>query len=305
MIYLTDHPGNTLSFLPTGMDWTETTPLNEMEEMCWPLYSPSPTMWRAITPDGGPRLVVLIDHSPESQFDVTLQALKEGRNLPDGLVCLALEGTRFRGQRHRPWTALRGNLHLTTHVLLNAPAKQLENGLSLLPVVAAAQAIYEASGGRAQPGIKWVNDLFLHGRKISGSLTATQVQGDIVERAVFGIGINVAQAPVIERSPLVSAAGSLAEYDLSLPTLFTALVNALDEGVKTLHQQGPPAIFEQYRARADFIERVVNIWPEHTEPNSGSEPILQGRVLDLLPDLSLIIEGQREPVRKGRMTYVD
>lgn len=57
--------------------------------------------------------------------------------------------------------------------------------------VAAAEAIEEASGNRAE--IKWVNDVFCHGKKVCGILTeaSVNVENGMLEYAVTGIGFNV------------------------------------------------------------------------------------------------------------------
>ena len=57
--------------------------------------------------------------------------------------------------------------------------------------VAVAEAIEKVSGLRC--GIKWVNDLYSHGKKLCGILTeaAIGVEQGGLEYAVIGIGINV------------------------------------------------------------------------------------------------------------------
>jgi biotin-(acetyl-CoA carboxylase) ligase len=192
---------------------------------------------------------------------------------------------------------------LTAHYRIDAPATHVETGLTLLPAIASASAIAEATHGRAPVGIKWVNDILIRDRKVSGVLTSTHVQGERVERAIFGIGINVAVAPSIEPTPFVPAAGSLAEYNVSVPTVLDALIGQLDSLVAQLKEGGSSSLFPRYRALADFIDREVSIWPESCDDWRSARPLLSGRVIDLLPDLSLVIEGQADPIRKGRMAY--
>lgn len=247
--------------------------------------------------------VVIIDTAPESQFDALIQALKQNPPGNDSLNAIALSGDRFRGQRNRPWTALRGNLHYTALYPLDVPVARIETGLTLLPVVAAAQAIEKVSDGIARPRIKWVNDLFLDGAKVAGVLTSTQIQGSLVQRAVFGIGINVAQAPELDPTPFVPRAGDLSHFQIALPDLLHALIDAMDEGVRTLRSSGSDILFEAYRARAAFLDKSVTIWPDDLSPSEEARPIARGRVLDLHPDLSLSIEGHPNLVRKGRMAF--
>ncbi len=311
MLCLTDNPDATASFLPRGRTWecVSVDALPDQDRVVWDVFGSGRPVWtcKVPVPVGAPypdRRVVVIDVASASQFDAAMAALKAGGGLPDGLICIALEGARFRGQHNRPWTALRGNLHLTAHYRIDAPASLVETGLTLLPAIASARAIREASDLRAQPRIKWINDILLGGKKVSGVLTATHVQGPMVERAVFGIGINVACAPAIEPTPFVLMPGSLADYGISLSRILEALIGELDAAVATLRTTGSAALYKEYRDMADFIGRTVCIWPEHCEDWRTAKPLLQGQVRDLLPDLSLDIEGNKFPVRKGRMAYL-
>lgn len=311
MRYLTDHAEATAGLLPRGASWrkAELAQLPDEDRLLCAVFGITAAVWicDVPVPVGAPRpdrRMILIDRAGASQFDAAMEALKQGRPLPDGLVCVALEGARFRGQRNRPWSAVRGNLHLTAHYRIDEPAIRVETGLTMLPAVASAQAIIAASEQRACPRIKWVNDILLDGKKVSGVLTATHVQGATVERAVFGLGVNVARAPDIEPTPFVPAAGSLADFSLSLRRVFDAVVHELDHGVERLCAGGSPALFPVYHALADFIGREVCIWPEQSEDWRQAKPLLRGQVHALRPDLSLEISGEQEPVRSGRMSYV-
>lgn len=255
---------------------------------------------------GGP--LVVIEHAAASQFDRMHQILAEGHDLPDGLMCVALAGARFRGQRGRSWAALRGNLHVSVHFTLDLGAAEAQTGLAVLPAVATALAIEEASEGRIRPATKWVNDLLVDGRKVAGVLTATQLQGASVRHAVMGIGVNVAVMPTLPPEKRAAPAGRLADTDVRFDTqhawalLLPALMRELERGRGMLVGGRGDELFEAYRARAAFLGKRVSIWPvDASEPGEG-EPVARGVVLDLLPDLSLVLEGRAEPVRAGRMT---
>lgn len=303
MWYLTDNPETATDFLPTGESWTACTPdaLDTSMQDAWRIWgTPRDEVYAAGDGDAG---VVIIDTAPESQFDALTQALKENPPASDSLNAIALAGARFRGQRNRPWTALRGNLHYTAIYTLDVPVAQVETGLTLLPVVAAAQAIEKASDGMVQPRIKWVNDLFFDGAKVAGVLTSTQIQGSVVQRAVFGIGINVAQAPKLDPTPFVPRAGDLSRFQITLPHLLQALIDAINAGARALRSSGSAPLLEAYRYRAAFLGKPVTIWPDDLSPSEETRPLARGRVLALHPDLSLSVEGHPERVRKGRMAF--
>jgi len=316
MIYLTDQPEQTEKMLPVGGAWQAATfeQLSASDQQLWQLLGTAGDIWLHVETEHQDAerqewRTVLIDSARTSQFDAVIGALKSGTTLPNKLVCLALSGTNFRGQRDRPWVALRGNLHLTVHYRLNADAKDVQTGLTLLPAVATAHTISDISNGRLNPKVKWVNDVLIVGHKVAGVLTSTHVDGDQISNVVFGIGMNLAQQPEIVPSSIVRQVGALAQFDPdlknALPTALERLVHHLDVGLQGLINDGPAPLFNVYKSMATFIGKDVRIWPEHRQENSGSEPIATGQVLDLLPDLSLVIDGQKQPIHKGRMELLE
>jgi BirA family transcriptional regulator, biotin operon repressor / biotin---[acetyl-CoA-carboxylase] ligase len=104
-----------------------------------------------------------------------------------------------------------------------------------------------------RPGLKWPNDLFLHGRKCGGILTETQaVAGAGRTGVVIGIGLNVntpAEAFSGEQhakaTSLAAATGAL--YDRG--RLLAAILAELDLAVARLEQGGFPGILAEWRQR--------------------------------------------------------
>jgi len=311
--WLTDCPETTTVFLPEGVGWRllDASVGDSRISVLAESFNPGKPTWHAVSVDrtgsADDQIMVLIDHSESSQFDSALDLLKRQIELPDRLVCLALTGSRFRGQRHRPWTALRGNLHLTAHYRLQLPAHEIQAALTMIPAIVSAESIAMVSENRITPGIKWVNDVLVDGRKVSGVLTATHVSGNLVDRVVFGIGINVAAAPEIEPTPFVPSAGCLIESDPSLaaalPKLFDTVVSLLDQAVADLRSGRHAVLFDRYRSRAAFLGEDVRIWPEGTEDWRNVSPIYKGRVKALHPDLSLRLEGSEAIIRSGRLAF--
>jgi BirA family biotin operon repressor/biotin-[acetyl-CoA-carboxylase] ligase len=177
----------------------------------------------------------------------------------------------------------------------------------MAPAVAAAEAIASLDPQRFRPQIKWVNDVFLESRKVSGVLTGTVSAGGWIERVVFGIGINVAEAPVIHPTPFVPAAGCLAGVDPllrdGLPRLAGQVVARLDAMVQLLRDARTREVVDRYRGAAGFIGREVRIWPEGIEDWERTHPAHVGRVTAMFPDGSLAVSGSPEPVRSGRLAY--
>jgi BirA family biotin operon repressor/biotin-[acetyl-CoA-carboxylase] ligase len=252
--------------------------------------------------------VVIVARAEASQFGLLHQRLAAGDAVPDALAAVALEGSRFRGQRGRAWATLAGNLHLSVHLALDLPAAETQAALAVLPAVATARAVERASQGAVRPGLKWVNDLLLGDRKAGGVLSASHVEGGRVRHLLVGIGVNVAVRPELPPSPRALPAARLADADPSFddPVAWSRLLSPLLDEIVTaraaLAVDHGAALIDAYRQRAAFLGRTVTIWPVDAEDDRAARPLARGRVEALLPDLSLRIEGVPQPVRTGRMT---
>lgn len=106
---------------------------------------------------------------------------------PHGSIITAQEQTGGHGRRGKSWFSPVGGLWLS--IILQKPFP-LRNApeLTLLASVALRRALISVAG--AQPTIKWPNDLLLDGKKVSGILAEIRADGEWVEHAVVGIGIN-------------------------------------------------------------------------------------------------------------------
>jgi biotin-(acetyl-CoA carboxylase) ligase len=259
--------------------------------------------WRD-EPELGSWLLVQ-ERARASQFVAMQQLLAAGEQLPDRLVAVALAGDRFVGQRGRSWTALPGNLHVSAHYRIDRPATALQVPLALWPAVAAARAIERMSAGAVRPGTKWINDLLVAGRKIAGVLVHTSVRGGEIGSVLLGIGVNVAQAPALPAGARQAPAGALARLAPAFAApdawadLLRYLLAELEATRAILLGDTPQQLFAAYRERASFLGRSVCIWPVEGD---DAAPIAHGQVLELLPDLSLVLSGVPAPIRHGRMT---
>lgn len=133
------------------------------------------------------------------------------RLLDGGTACpflVAAEAqTDGRGRRGRAFVSPAGaGLYMSVAL---RPGTELENAgrLTAYAAVCAAQAIEAVCGKRC--GIKWVNDLFLDGKKVCGILSeaVTDFESGGIDAAVVGIGVNLHPFDVPE--PLRDTVGFL------------------------------------------------------------------------------------------------
>jgi biotin-[acetyl-CoA-carboxylase] ligase BirA-like protein len=271
-------------------------------------------VWQAIGGPGEPfvcaftddfwRGVCVVREPGASQFDALRALLAAGFRPPGPLFTLAVAGRGFHGQRARTWAAVPGNLHLCAALCpADLPAEHVL-ALTMLPAVAAVDAIAGVGGGAVSAGIKWVNDIVLEGRKVGGVLTAAQTLDGRVGWAVLGIGLNVAVAPDVPPTPFVPAVGCLASYrsDLTLREVLAALLRALAQRCRELEREGPATLLAAYRAASVIIGREICVWPEEADGAATTgRPRARGVVQAINGDLSLTLADEPEPVRSGRL----
>lgn len=123
----------------------------------------------------------------------TNTVLKEmaAEGAPEFTVLAAAEQTAGRGRMNRPfYSPTATGLYLS---ILLRPKMRAEEALFITTAaaVSVARVVEELSGRQA--GIKWVNDVFVDGKKICGILTeaAFDMESGTLEYAVAGIGVNI------------------------------------------------------------------------------------------------------------------
>lgn len=279
-----------------------------------PAIAAARAVWQAIDGLGEPSVGAFADdywhgacvvkEAGASQFDALRALLAGGFRPPGPLFTLAGAGRGFHGQRGRTWAAAPGNLHLCAALFpTDLPADHVL-ALTMLPAVAAVDAIAGVGGGAPSAGIKWVNDIVLDGRKVGGVLTAAQTLGGRVGWTVLGIGLNVAVAPDVPPTPFVPAVGCLASYrsGITLREVLAALLRSLAHRCRELEREGPAPLLAAYRAASVIIGHPVSVWPEEADGlEAFGSPRARGIVQAINGDLSLTLAGQPEPVRSGRL----
>ena len=127
----------------------------------------------------------------------TNQFLKEldTAQVDDGFVVIADEQEHGRGQRSRSFISGKGEgVYLSILLKADEQPKDLRL-LTICTAVAVSKAIENICEINAE--IKWVNDIFVKGKKICGILTEATLSAELqeLERVIIGIGINTGKIP--------------------------------------------------------------------------------------------------------------
>ena len=111
---------------------------------------------------------------------------------PSGTIVLADEQTGGRGRRGRSFFSPSGTGVYFTVIFRSELAADRAVMITTAASVAAARAIDKVTGGEPHAQIKWINDIYLGGKKICGILTdaVANMENGSFEYIVVGIGIN-------------------------------------------------------------------------------------------------------------------
>lgn len=244
----------------------------------------------------------LIEHAIESQYDALIKIIKEGTDLPDGILCIAGSGNKFHGQRNRAWESPPGNIYLSAFLAPKQPVTNFSIGFTILSAVSVIQAIDEIPELKGKAMIKWINDIIIENSKVSGVIAQTHTQEKKVMSVVLGIGINVETTPKVEPTPFVPNVASLYEFvkddtRCRRSIVFRNLIRHLHHNYLMLLSGQFKDLIDFYRKRSAVIGKKVRIVSELTEENY----ITSGRVVSITDNLELILEGVTSPVSKGRL----
>ena len=139
--------------------------------------------------------------------------------------------------------------------------------------------------------IKWVNDIYMRGKKVSGILTEASLGENPF--AVLGIGINVLSPKEGFPSDIKSRAGAVFTEDS--PFLREEVTSRLlREIFNTYQKPNRPLIFEEYKKRSMIIGKDILILR-----NNGEE---SAKAIGLNEDYSLVVEkenGEIENIGSG------
>ena len=216
----------------------------------------------------------------------------------EGLALIAEEQTAGRGRMGRSfYSPPESGLYLS---LLLRPEMRAVDAVRLTAcaAVAVAEAIEALSGREAQ--IKWVNDIFVGGRKVCGILTEASVdcESGMMHYVIVGIGVNTHVPDGNFPEELRGIAGAAFGSE-PVPELRCRLAaEILDRLSDYAANPAAPAVFEGYRRRSLVLGREISI----LSPGRDPEPAV---AVDLGEDYSLLVrlpDGSTRRLNSGEVS---
>ncbi len=184
---------------------------------------------------------------------------KANMGKPEGYMILANEQTAGRGRLGRSFFSPKDSGIYMSLLLRpgNYSSKQAAR-ITTMAAVAICEAIEEVSEEKAE--IKWVNDVFVRGKKVCGILTegAFNLESGLLDYAVLGVGINVYQPQggfPDELSPIAGAVFQEKQNDAKNRLVSTFL----NRFYGYYHAGDSTDYVEEYRKRSFVIGKQVTL----------------------------------------------
>ena len=214
----------------------------------------------------------------------------------EGTVVIAAEQTGGRGRKGRSFYSPQGTGVYISLLLKPRIAPDDATLITTTAAVAVSEAVEALSGEPA--AIKWVNDVFLRGKKVCGILTegSFDMESGQFEYAILGAGINVyepdggfpAEIREIAGSVLVSPAPDaknriIAEYLNRFLPLYRSLGSAKTNA--------------EYRRRSFVLGKMVNVF--------AGDRATPAHAIDIDERCRLLVEyenGRRETLSSGEIS---
>lgn len=150
----------------------------------------------------------------------------------EGTVVIADNQTGGRGQRGTTWHSEPGQ-NLMFSLILRPRTVAIDQQFLISQVI--ALAIYDMLRVYTdQVKIKWPNDIYVSGKKLSGTLIENSIQGGHISHSIAGIGININQ--VVFESERSSSLAKIIGRQVSLKEEFDRIISFLDSRYQQLLQ---------------------------------------------------------------------
>lgn len=218
------------------------------------------------------------------EVDSTNTAAGDRERYSGGDIIVAINQTAGRGQRGNRWNSKPGD-NLTFSIVLEPrflPAS-CQFLLSETAALAVADTLEEYG---VEARIKWTNDVYVKGNKICGMLIENDLKGNVVERSIVGIGLNVNQKQFAEwvPNPVSMAVETGSDYDIlqvleRLLSHFEKRYGYLESAIEALAPD----------TQRDYNAKLFRRDEQHPYNIPGKGPV-QGTIRNVLPTGELMVE---------------
>lgn len=210
----------------------------------------------------------------------------------EGTVIIASRQTGGKGRMGRSFFSPDGKGIYMSFIL--KPQDNTQNTLLItsFAVVAVCRAIKKICGVNAE--IKWINDVYLNGKKVCGILAEALTYGNKIEHIIVGIGINVKKTEFPEElKKIATSIENETDREVSIDELINQLLIELDELYKSFSD----------RKFLDEIRDFSNVIGKQITVSKGNENYNAEAIgIDDEGGLEIIYNNKREVLYSGEIS---
>lgn len=244
--------------------------------------------------DGYPFDIEVRESVPSTNTVLRDCAAASGR---EGAVLVAVTQTEGRGRQGRAFRCAPGSGCYFSLLLRPGYHAEITAYITTVAALAVAEAIEAVTGDRAL--IKWVNDVFVSGKKVCGILTeaALDMESGGIDYAVLGIGINVRAPEGGFPKELEGIAGTVTDPGDGTDIISALIGETLCRFWDYYKKLDMRAFLKAYRERSLILGREITV----LYPDGGRN----ARALEIDDACGLVVEfenGERATLSSGEVS---
>ena len=227
-------------------------------------------------------------------------AMHEGASCTHGTLIAANHQTSGRGRHGHTFESPAGTglyMSLILRPDIAASEFQMITIADAVSVCLAIEELYPASKGELK--IKWVNDIYFHGRKIAGILTEalTNFENGEIENVITGIGINVSTRKF--DGDASGIAGSIFQDNEFIFRRDELCARVADYVMSFAENLNDPELIKAYRERSMLTGEDITYMKNDTQHKGHVEMIDDRGGLVIVND-----DGEIETLRSGEVFMI-
>ena len=200
----------------------------------------------------------------------------------DGTVIVAEEQTGGRGRLDRSFMSpFAQGLWFSVIIRPNFPPMEVSK-MTLVAAVAITKVLRKM--GLIHCGIKWPNDILVHGKKMVGILTELNASVEKINYLVMGIGINTTLSKKSLSKELKKTVTSFAMEDVPVQRnqLLAEILQQLEQYYIVAQEQGFAPILEEWKVLSCTLGQEVKV--------IASDKTFSGKAIDLDENGNLLVD---------------
>lgn len=157
---------------------------------------------------------------------------------------------------------------------------------------------------KINPQIKWINDIFVNGKKISGILTEgfTNFETGTIESAIIGIGINISDNPDVFPEEVAKVAGSITGAGNAEGCVTRCqLAAGIAAEVLQILEEDSAVVMKEYKELSFIIGQTVEVHPVIGDDKS----VYSAKTVDIDDEAGLVVEledGSKKTLSSGEVS---